>query len=535
MAWRLRNLDLGPIWIYLVSFGALFWRFGYNFGAGDQDEVVPLLLSLLDPELLTSDWFVQAQAAEIGVRTYVVWLLLPFCKILPIETVVFGVYLLSWILIGSGAYRLATRLVGSRVAAAATVFISLGVLHKWTLGSNDMVYSMFVGEMLAWGLGLHAIESHLRGRYRLTAVLLGVATWFQLLVGLLTAGLLVVERLWDRIASRRNRGDATASWMRNLTPSILFLVVATPSILPIAWQQFQALALDKDLVFYVLAAFRNPFHHLLFSFEIKSIVRFAALLVGGAAALHHLSRSPQPSEWRFVARLIVVGMAACAVTAIFTEGFPILLVAKLQAFKLTVLLKFLLLSMMAGAASVHLPDRLTTLCESWLRPGRLRNLAGVASFGIVIVVATVQPEPLRSRLHHTAHLQSAIGQLEVWARNHTEREALFAVPPSNSTFRSVAQRAIVVNYAAFPFNDAHMIDWYLRLLDMAPIDPPERGVGVRPALDAAFHRLSPEDWSQRIDRYGIDYVVIDRSAVTGTWPYREVFRAGEWTLYDVRE
>lgn len=523
---RQRILDPGPVWVYLVSFGALFLRFGYDFGAGDQDELVPFLSSILDRSLFLQDWFVQTQAAEIGVRTYVVGLLVPFCRLLPMQSVFFGVYLLCWILIGSGAFRVARRLIGNDVAAALAVFFTLGVFHKWTLGSNDLVYSMFVGEMISWGLALHALDQWLERHDRSAAVLLGVATWFQLLVGLLVAGVLVVERVWhvlvDRTANREQKVGLPALG--------LFILFALPSIVPIALQQVGARSLDSSTIFYILARFRNPFHHLFFSFGAKSITRFVVMLAFGAGALVFLRLRGAVSSATRVTRIGSIILAACFITLAFTEIWPVLLVAKFQAFKLTVVLKYLLLVLLSGALIQILPADASRFFERFVRQGRTRDIISLGTVLILISLALIEPAPVASRLGPHVHAESDLGRMESWILRHTDRDAVFAVPPSNSTFRSSAHRAVVINYQAFPFDDADMVTWYIRLMAVAPIDPPRRGLGIKPALDAAYYGHTVSEWKALRLQYGIDFLLVEESRLENPLAFEPVHVEGTWTL-----
>lgn len=528
MASRYRKFDPGPIWVYMLGFAALFARFGYNYAAGDQDELIPFLSSMLNPSLFANDWFVQIQTAEIGVRTYVVWLLMPFSRLAPMPIIFFTAYLTCWVLIGSGAYRVARRLVNNPTAAATAVFVSLGVLHKWTLGSNDLVYSMFVGEMIAWGLALHGLHNWLQGRNRSAAVLLGVATWFQLLVGLLVAGILVAEGIWDRIANKASGSSRT----KHFAALGLFVLSALPSIIPIAIQQLQARSSDPSLVFYVLATFRNPFHHLFLSFGAKSIIRFGVMLVLGLASLVVLSRRGIISDGVRTMRIMSLMIFACIITGIFTEVWPVLFIAKLQAFKLTVLLKFILVSLMAGAGVSLLPDaaRLHRF-EKFFERSRTRTVLSSIAFVTVVLLAVWKPVVLRSRITHDVHVASDLGRMEAWIEKNTDRNAIFAVPPSNSTFRSNALRAIVIDYAAFPFDDPYMIVWYDRLQDIAPIGSPTSGLGIKPILDEAYYRHTVSEWMALGARYGIDFALVDRKSADQLLEFVPVHSEGEWTLY----
>src|SRR5690554_5636577 len=63
-----------PLYVALLTLLAAFLRFGYVYGAGDQDELVPSVLHLLDGSLFTQDWLVQTLTTGVNVRTYFLWL-----------------------------------------------------------------------------------------------------------------------------------------------------------------------------------------------------------------------------------------------------------------------------------------------------------------------------------------------------------------------------------------------------------------------------------------------------------------------------
>src|SRR5690554_1432897 len=63
-----------PLYVALLAIVAAFLRFGYDYGAGDQDELIPSILRLLDPSLFTRDWLIRTVTDGVNVRTYFLWL-----------------------------------------------------------------------------------------------------------------------------------------------------------------------------------------------------------------------------------------------------------------------------------------------------------------------------------------------------------------------------------------------------------------------------------------------------------------------------
>jgi hypothetical protein len=91
----------------------------------------------------------------------------------------------------------------------------------------------------------------------------------------------------------------------------------------------------------------------------------------------------------------------------------------------------------------------------------------------------------------------------------------------------------VVNYPAFPFDDVDMVVWYERLLDVAPIEPPSSGLGLKPILNDAFHAQSMSAWRDLKETYDIDFLLVDESKITHLHPLERVHSEGSWTLYQL--
>ncbi|MDX1548072.1 MAG: hypothetical protein R3247_13835, partial [Rhodothermales bacterium] len=344
-----------------VALGALllyFLRFGYDYGTSDQDEIVPYLLHRLDAGVLAEDWFVAGQAAGYGVRTVFVTLLDAPARWLGPEAAVLGVYVLVWIALAWGVFALARQLTGERLAAALAVAGALVLTPQWTLGGNDMAVRMLVPSMAAWTLAVWGAVVFLRARYLGSGLLLGAAAALQALVGLQMAGVLGVA-----LVLRLPRRDARGADVLRLAGG--FLLIALPALAPLVLQQTASAPAPGDgpSLFYMMAAFRNPHHYLPFSFPLASYLRFGLLAFLGGLGFAFLRGRGRLRHGAFVLHVFGVVAALGLVGLVFTEGVPVLGIAKLQLFKTTVFAKLLLVILVCGAAVQGLP-------EAYLRPLR---------------------------------------------------------------------------------------------------------------------------------------------------------------------
>lgn len=496
-----------PLFVPLGALLLYALRFPYGYGVSDQAEFVPFLLHLLDPSILNADWFVAGQQAALSVRTPFVWLLWALSQLLPVHVSVLVMYGATWGALAFAVYALAQLLLKDRIAAAAAVVVALVLTPQWTLGGNDLVHSMLVPSMAGWSLGLWGLVMLWRGRVMIAVVLIGMATWMQALVGLQLALLCGVTLLLQHSGRKKL-----------LRAAPLWLVLALPVLLPLAMQQ------TADTVpsqYYILAEFRAPHHYLFFSFPPATLVKFGILTVAGLASFAILRRRLAVGH-RIMLRNLLMGILACCMLAFLgTEVIPLIGVAQLQLFKTTVLAKLLFVILACGAAIVHVPG--------WRRLDRAFVPAGwsVCILLALWLVVGGGPEPRED---------APMARIGNWARTHTATDAVFAVPPSWSGFRSRAERAIVVNFKAFPFHPARNLEWFQRLTDLAPMTLPARGYpALADSLDASFFRLPPTQLQHLVSKYAFDYVVRATTLPVESPAYTEVFSAGAWSVYRITE
>ncbi len=506
-------------------------RFGYDYGLSDQDEFLPYLLHRLDASVLAQDWFVAGQATVFSIRAYFVTMLQVLAQVMPIWLAVLGVYVAVWLATAGAVYALGQHITDNRLAAAGAVVIALVLTPQWTLGGNDLVHSMLVPSMLGWALGLWGLVFFLRRQTVRAALLAGLATWIQALIGLQLAGLLGMILLW-----RLARGEAP------LRPLLVFAGVyglaALPALGPLVYQQLAGAAPvaaeGTPSLFYILAQFRAPHHYLFFSFPPRSLVRFGMLVVLGVIGFVLLARRRRLHHRVFLIRSMTCIAGLCLVAFVCTEIVPVPFVAFLQFFKTTVLAKLLAVIVICGAAVAWLPDALTRPFERLMDLSAWGLGAVLLLWALMIGSIGLGVDAARAKIGPFVHEGTAIAQVERWAKTETPREAVFAVPPSWSGFRSRAQRAIVVNFKAFPYRDSLNAVWFERLTTLAPITLPDQGSpALSDSLDAAFMRQPAPGLRRLAGQYPFDYVARNRPLPPASPAFETAFTAGDWIVYKI--
>lgn len=520
--------------VCLAALLLFFLRFGHDYGSSDQDELIPVLLHEADPALFANDWFVQTQSEGFSVRRYFLWVLVGLHATMPLWLAFLTLYLASWLGTAAAVYVMARHLTGNVVAAAAAVVGALVLTPQWTLGGNDLVHNLLVPSMPAWTCALWGLYAVLRERHLLAGALLGVATCLQALVGLQVAGLLglclAAEQLWHIRTGNR----ATIDIRPLLQFTSAYLLLAAFVLVPVLGQVSAPAGGQEPSIFYIMAQFRNPHHYLPFSFSARSALLFSCVTLVGLAAGVWLYRRGGLRHGPLLASMLGAVVAIDVGALFFTEFAPLLFVAKLQLFKYTVLVKLLMVIVICGAAVRLLPDALQAWLDGLFSRGRTLAAVAFVGGGVVLAAALLGDGLLHDRIRFLARAETPAARVAAWARTQTPPGAVFATPPSLFTFRTDARRAIVVNFKAFPFQEAHIGPWFTRLTDLAPAERPARGGGaVLPALDAAYHRLSPAQVVDLAGRYGFDFIVRARPFEGSPAPLTLAHSTGGWHVYHV--
>jgi hypothetical protein len=100
-----------------------------------------------------------------------------------------------------------------------------------------------------------------------------------------------------------------------------------------------------------------------------------------------------------------------------------------------------------------------------------------------------------------------------FAQANTPADAIFLTPPNLGEFRYTAERAIVVDFDAFPFQDQAMAEWQQRIFDCYGV-PTLKGFDAEPEMRDHYTAITQADIVRLQVKYGFTYAVLYRSTPT---------------------
>lgn len=122
-----------------------------------------------------------------------------------------------------------------------------------------------------------------------------------------------------------------------------------------------------------------------------------------------------------------------------------------------------------------------------------------------------------------------VAEVADFAKANTPADAVFYTPPRMGEFRYLAQRAIVVDFAAYPFQDLSMHEWYRRIADCYGISD-KLGFASLPELNETVYRITDQELKALSQKYGFEYAVVYDSTQTN---YPIIFRTSSLKLIQI--
>lgn len=195
----------------------------YILGWDDQHLEIPLLKSLIDPELYAGDYYVES--LKVNFSSYLYPLLARLISVEQIPAVYFTLYTMARYFMFFWMFKIWAFLFNSRAVAFVAV-VSLFLIGR----TEELIYRTFSHQEFAYAIIFAGIYAFYRERFILAALLLGVAANFHFLYALFPIFYMMVYLAFFH----NNR-----KWKQFIGSGVSFILAAVPFL---AWAVPQALA-----------------------------------------------------------------------------------------------------------------------------------------------------------------------------------------------------------------------------------------------------------------------------------------------------
>lgn len=595
----LKNKQI-KVYFLLIFISVLLASVKYS-GLNSEPQRVTVLYGLENENYLKTDWFINIyRESPFNVYSYYSQFLIILNKVIDNYEITFMLFYFSCILLYViGFFNLLHFLTKNpRLALFASILPLIG--GYLGIGSNFETFSINPS-LLAWALVLWSLYYFLKQNWILSFTLLGIASIFQFLVGLLPyAVFIIVILLTKKEYTKKNR-----ILIKSIPFVILFLLTAIPLIKVQIETQSE---LTSEQLVYIIGEYTHPHHYMPFSWPLfRYIVFFTFLSLVGISILNSKIALEYKTPLKY---MILVILGFFLIGTIFVEFIPIALILKLQLFRLCIFLQIIgylfigeffynriknctrtgeKMFYFAAALSLvrafyFLPFILTLLVLEIIKNKKIYQQIKVGFFSklntlflillvpilifsfilaplLIIKTETIGPTiyniifpfilmtyalankkvlkftlliilliggimnicyyPLTER----DEFEPKLKELCLFTQNSTPKDTILLSPPHLYEIRLCMERAAVVDFLTFPFQEKDMVEWYERILDVTntqntkykkekeifnPEDWSYNWLKKRSTLKKGYESLTEKDISNLKIKYNFSYAIFEK-------------------------
>jgi len=500
---------------FLLLSYSVFVCTSYKFGVSDHNEQIPIVLRVLDSSYLMNDWFVN-QTEGLSPRFFFSQLISLFTHYLSINMVYFLLFVICSGITIFSIYFIAHTLFENNLVA---LFTALAFLFgpRISLGSNWITGQILVPSTLAIALITFSLYLYLTNRKQVSFFILGISTLFQPILGLLAMGVVLVNEIM--MVGTRKTTEIIVDSGKYL---VIYGIIAVWGFLPL---YLTSSDLSNPDIFYILTYMRHPHHYCPFSFPYKDYLAFFGLLTIFLLAIY-LNYIPKNPEFHHFCKICIGSILMLGIIGtIFVEIIPIPLIGKLQLFRINPFIAIFaypyIFSLLIGTVSILIPKSLCLTSNKchFMKP-----------FVIVIAVILSGIILVQTDIHAT---ETKNDELYQWIQGNTPDDAVFIIPPRMDDFRLGANRAIVVDWKAFPFKDSAIIEWKERIYDVT--DNYEnnflfQGFSSYSQLDKSYALMNESDFLYLSKKYDAKYLVMTNERELG---FTELYSGTRYRVYGI--
>jgi len=491
-------------------------RWGYEYGRGDQMQIISYSMYMNDQSLFSVDPYVQGIAEKVPNERYV------FAKFMSLfndkmEGASLVLHTISGIFLLLLLFRIAREFIETDYLIWLGLLFLFVFMYGINLGGNELYYNTFFVSTPAKALGLWGIWYFLKSRYHIAFILFGITCILQAVVGLqlfaTCAAILVLSKL-----TGRDRFD----WMELGKWLSGFLMTGGIWIFFMKFFFEDTASANIDF-FSIFFEFRAPHHYVPDAFPLRNYLILIPLMLFGY--IYYIFQNYKLA-WFFLISFIGMG---CYSIAFY--GLRDVNLATMQWFKLTIWLKpFALIAVIAW-----LEKKI-----SWVSLESLQKLAYpvllIAGFAVLSILIFARslffwPVPFDFGTQYSQDLRVEIC---LQAKAKTPKNALFVYPIDFVELKVYGERSGFVDYKALSHRKVEMQGWYDRTVTLYGIDL-STDRSVVPLFTQAhrnYQSLSADDFRRLAKENGITHVL--------TWndhllDLEKIASNLEWTIYRISQ
>ncbi|MDX1684615.1 MAG: DUF6798 domain-containing protein [Saprospiraceae bacterium] len=459
------------IWALLLYIVTIAFQ-GYGFGCSDQIELLPVIkFWLSDNSLYPHDFYIQFFAGKsLTERSPFLLLLYYTTGIDPLF--IFLLHALTSILMFAGILKLSSVISDSIFPGVLTTLLLISVLSYISLGGNELFYNYLIPSLPAKTLAVWSLVFWIEHRPYIPYLLLGIATYFQPLVGLQLFLILSIVQILVR--------SNGYSFVKDV---LIYSLIAGPWIISLLIAQSDdhlPLNLYFEIIEFRVAHHFFPGYFHWWDYLVLAFLLLPALILYG-------------KEHKRLQYFSAIAILGCLIYTLGVELMKWELALNTQWFKVTIWIE--LLGMLA----------ITVWIREYLQLGN--KFMTFASLTLLASLVMVVISGFKSPTYNAPFISPDTAEKEVarWIRDHSDVDDIILYPPNFSCFKMFSERSGYIDFKAMIHHHDYMKEYYERIIQAYQINIDDRReLGLQNMLNKGERHLLDLDH----EALGIDYLII---------------------------
>jgi|GEM_PF-2486518 len=506
---------LKKLFLAVLVYAFLILCLGYEFGNGDQTEIIPLLKQNLSKGYFAQDFFVQNYLTHgHGVRKGMVWLADLGDRYFLLDWWFFMLHAFFSVIMILGAMTLLRHFTKNRALIIAVICIVWGLMFGINLGSNEIYYAQILPSVVAKSMLIWSLVFYLRNKIAVWPALVILASMWQDMAAiqiflLLTASTFIL--FITPVLSRKATFKKTFSEIP-ITPNVLFIVY----ICIFFWLKIDLLmpgsSSGKAGLLTDVLLWRVGHHFDPSTFGLKNYLIFSVAVIIGLPILY------KRSIRMFTVCILII--AGCILYTTTYKYMPSIILT--QWFKTTIWLKFVCFGMLF----IFLMEFILKLAS---RSQKLNLQAALLTLCLVLGILKGPLKQAPYQLPFTSAKLDDDIKIAQLAAHKTTKSALFLIPPDNSTFKIWSKRSCYIDYKSTVFDGEVLAEWLKRITLIYGVTLDDvGGFKAYPQMRAGYNKFVSDP--SNLLRIGATHFISEE--VLSDYDLLGV--QGRWRLYRVR-
>ncbi len=500
---------LGAACVYLV----LLAFHGYIFGHNDQIEVLPYALFLEQPSLYPTDFYIQEISRFIPNERYLFSILLtPFVDYLPESVAAF--HAIASLLLLVGLFKIGKLFIKSSLLVWLSILCLFVPFYYFNLGGNELYYNSFISSFLAKSILVWALYCFLKERIYIAFILMIPATLIHPVAGAQIFLLLLACGFIGKMLKLYH-----FDWMRISIALFAFAFTAGAWIFYL--KMFMSQTSISNKLFFEIIEFRLPHHYLPSYFSVKSYALLIPLFL--LAMIYYFGKSKMVFLFFMFS---IVGLCIYTVGVEFLQSKTLL---SSQWFKSTIWLEALAVFSVFAFFEEKIKFDFKDISDL-ISYGSLSVLA-LSSFLILANPVSIFKERPYDFFYKNERNDAV--KIAQKIRKRCPKDALFLLPPDNTSFKYFSQRNAYVEYKSIVHREGVLKDWYQRIKTVYKIDIRHRRGGEDLSKLALYNYLNLKEGELiALKEEGLNYVLTTKSHLLD---FPVILSEGNFQVYKISD